>query len=137
MRIAIANSAEVDAIWPSISEKMQTGCDKTGGGTSSAEMWQMCRRGDAFLIVGFAESIEFASVWRFETWPSGQVFRCVGLCGAKPERWMRSLYDFALSQAKIGGTDRLIAQGRKGWRRLIERHVTGRVRTLWETVEVH
>lgn len=137
MRIAIANAAEVDGVWPSISEKMQIGCDKTGGATSSAELWQMCRRGDAFLLVGLDQEIIMASVWRFETWPSGQVFRCVGLCGSRPELWMRDLYEFAISQAKIGGTDRLIAQGRKGWRRLIEKYVTGRVRTLWETVEVH
>jgi hypothetical protein len=137
MRIAIANSAEVDAIWPAISEKMQIGCEKTGGATSSAELWQMCRRGDAFLIVGFGDEISFASVWRFETWSSGQVFRCVSLCGQHPELWMRGLYEFALSQAKIGGTRRLVAEGRKGWRRLIEKYVTGRVRTLWETVEVH
>jgi hypothetical protein len=137
MKIGIASAAEVDQIWPAISEKMQIGCDKTGGATSSAELWQMCRRGDAFLIVGLGEQIDFASVWRFETWPSGQVFRCVGLCGQHPDQWMRCLYDFAMSQAKVGGTDRLVAQGRKGWRRLIEKYVTGRVRTLWETVEVH
>lgn len=137
MRIAVASQADVDAIWPLISAKMQIGCEKTGGATSSAEMWQMCRRLDAFLVVGYAEELNFASVWRFETWPSGQVFRCIGLCGSKPETWMASLYEFAKSQARIGGTERLVAQGRNGWRRLIERYVTGRVKTLWETYEVH
>jgi hypothetical protein len=136
MNIIIASQADVDAIWPSISRKMQIGCDKTGGGTSAAEMWQMCRRLDAFLIVGFDTELKFAAVWRFETWPSGQVFRCVGLSGSHPEQWMADLDEFAMSQARIGGTDRLIAQGRKGWRRLIERYVTKRVKTLWETYEV-
>jgi hypothetical protein len=136
MRIAIASQADVDAIWPMISAKMQLGCDKTGGGTSSAELWQMCRRMDAFMIVGYAEELHFVSVWRFEVWPSGQVFRCMALCGSRPEKWMADLYDFAKSQGRIGGTERLVAQGRKGWRRLIERYVTGRAKTLWETYEV-
>lgn len=136
MKIGIAPQSDVDAIWQLISAKMQVGCDKTGGATSSVEMWQMCRRLDAFLIIGYDTEIQFAAVWRFETWPSGQVFRCIGLCGSRPEAWMADLYTFAMSQARIGGTDRLIAQGRKGWRRLIERHVTGRVKTLWETYEV-
>lgn len=136
MKIGIANASEVDQIWPLISPKLQQGCDRTGGATSSAEMWHMCRSGGGFLIVGYDEKLIVASVWRFETWPSGQVFRCIGLCGSHPELWFKDLYEFARSQARIGGTERLVAQGRKGWRRFYERYVEGRVRTLWETFEV-
>lgn len=137
MKIGIANAAEVDQIWPLISEKMQAGCNRTGGGTSSADLWQMCRGGDAFLVIGFTpEAVKFASVWRFETWPSGQVFKCIGLCGSDPKKWIADLHEFVLSQARIAGTTRLVAEGRRGWSRIFERYVSKRTRTLWETYEV-
>lgn len=137
MRIGIANAAEVDAIWPLISAEMQRGCDKTGGGSSSGSLWQLCRSGNAFLIVCHdGEEIICASVWRFETWPSGTVFRCLGVCGKSMNLWVSELYAFALSQAKIGGTDRLIAEGRPGWVRVLSRYLDRRVRGLWQTFEV-
>lgn len=137
MNIGIASVSEVDGIWPLIGSEMQRGCDKTGGSMSSGDLWQMCRSGNAFLIVGHDGSdIIFASVWRFETWPSGQVFRCVGVCGRSMRLWAAALYEFALSQAKIGGTDRLVAAGRTGWVRVLQRHLSRNVRSLWQTFEV-
>lgn len=137
MKIGIANAAEVDAVWPSIAKEMQRGCDKTGGGMSAGDLWQMCRSGNAFLIVIFNEQgVSCASVWRFENWPSGQVFRCIGLAGKSMKDWVAGLYDFALQQAKIGGTTRLIAEGRPGWTRILSRHLKRPVKPLWQTFEV-
>lgn len=136
MRIGIANAAEVDAIWPLISVKMQDGCDRTGGAVSSADLWQMCRSGNAFLLVGMEEEIRIASVWRFENWPSGPVFRCLGLCGSRPDEWIESLYDFALSQARTAGVKRLVAEGRKGWPRILQRYLKRQITPLWQTFEV-
>jgi hypothetical protein len=137
MNLGIATSAEVDKIWPLIGQEMQRGCDKTGGEISSGDMWQMCRSGNAFLIMGYEpDEIVVASVWRFETWPSGVVFKCVGVCGKPMKRWVRELYDFAFSQAKIGGTERLVAGGRMGWSRVLSRYLKRPVRNLWQTFEV-
>lgn len=137
MKIGIANAAEVDALWPVIGIEMQRGCDKTGGGTSSGYLWQQCRSGAAFLIIcNDGENIVCASVWRFENWPSGTVFHCIGVCGKSMHLWVRELYEFALSQAKIGGTSRLIAEGRSGWVRVLKRYLSKQVRGLWQTFEV-
>lgn len=134
MNILTAPVSDVDKIWPLIHDKMQAGCAKTGGATSSGEMWQMCRTGNAFLIVGHEEEIVFASVWRFETWSSGLVFRCVGLCGNKIPEWFMLLYDYAKAQAKLGGTDRLVAEGRIGLSRFAGRYL--KVKRLSESFEV-
>ena len=135
MNIGIATSAEVDLLWPVISEGIQAGCDVTGGAVSSSELWQMCRTGNAFLIVGADDGIKFASVWRFETWPSGVVFRCLSLTGTDMESWISEFSEFVISQAKIGGANRLIAQGRKGWERVVNR-MFKQSRILWQTYEV-
>lgn len=137
MKIGIATSQEVDALWPRISSEMQRGCDKTGGAMSSADMWQMCRSGNAFLFVGFEDSsLLFAAVWRFETWPSGPVFRCIGVCGRAMKTWISDHYAFALEQAKYGGAQRIIAEGRCGWPRVLARYIGRPVRPLWQTFEV-
>lgn len=134
MKIGIASIAEVDGFWPMIYQDIQRGCDKTGGATSSGELYQMCRSGNAFLFIGYDDAIKVASVWRFETWPSGTVLRCMALSGRQMGTWIVPLYEFAMSQAAIGGTDRLIAQGRKGWDRALSRFL--KVRVLWQTYEV-
>lgn len=136
MRIEIAGIGDIDKIWPLISEKLESGCRKTGYATSSADMWQMCRSGNAFLVIGYEEKIEFASIWRFETWPSGLVFRCVGLCGNNITKWFVDLYHFAKAQARIGGTERLVAEGRVGLPRLAKRLLKSKVKRLWESFEV-
>lgn len=137
MKIGIANAAEVDAVWPSIAKEMQRGCEKTGGGMSAGDLWQMCRSGNAFLILIFNDDgIICASVWRFESWPSGAVFRCIGLMGKSMKEWVPGLYDFALQQARYGGTSRLVAEGRPGWPRVLSRHFRRPVKPLWQTFEV-
>jgi len=135
MIIGIATAAQVDQMWPDITAGIQRGCDLTGGATSSAELWQMCRTGNGFLIVGVEDGIKVASVWRFETWPSGVVFRCMSLTGSNMASWIGPFSSFIVSQAKIGGTDRLIAQGRKGWERVIRR-MFSQSKVLWQTYEV-
>ena len=136
MNFEIATLAEVDAIWPSVAGRIQEGCDRTGGATSSGDLWRQCRAGEAFLIIGSdGASIRVASVWRFETWPSGLVFRCLSLAGVQMGTWLIPFAQFVQEQARTGGTDRLIAQGRKVWERVIKR-MFRQAKVLWQTYEV-
>lgn len=137
MKIGIANAAEIDALWPSIAGEMQRGCDKTGGATSSGDLWQMCRSGNAFLVVGVKENtLKFAAVWRFETWPTGSVFRCVAVCGRSMGEWIAPHYEFAREKASLGGATRIVAEGRIGWSRVLARYINRPVKPLWQTFEV-
>lgn len=137
MNFRLCLASEVDSVWPSIAQGMQRACDKTGGASSAGELWQMCRNSEAFFIIGFDErSILVASIWRFETWPSGTVFRCLAMTGHRPAEWVEGLRDFVMPIARDGGTQRVIAQGRKGLHRLFQRHLSRPVKVLWETYEV-
>lgn len=135
MKFWISTLAEVDAIWPLVAFRIQEGCDRTGGASSSGDLWRQCRAGEAFLIVGFDDGIKVASVWRFENWPSGLVFRCLSLAGVQMGSWLIPFAQFVQEQARKGGTDRLIAQGRKGWERVIKR-MYRQSKVLWQTYEV-
>jgi len=56
-----------------------------------------------------------ASVWRFENWPSGLVFKCLCLIGSGMKEWLSAAQEFAKAKAREGGATRIIAEGRKGW----------------------
>lgn len=105
----------VDQVWPKIAMQIQEACERTGGDLSSAILWQMCRSGDAFLIVAADREIIMSSVWRFEFWPSGTVFKCLCLSGKRMSDWLSQAQEFAISKAKEGGAKRIIAEGREGW----------------------
>ena len=118
MQIGLASSSEIDGIWPQISAGMQKACDTTGGSLCSADLWQMCRAGDAFLMIAHDDTIKMASVWRFENWPSGTVFKCLGLCGQDIAKWLPEALEYAKQTAKSGNASRIIAEGRFGWERV-------------------
>ena len=116
MKIAIASPHEVDAVWPQVSGYLLKSCDKIGSPMTVQEAWQICRNGSAYLVVCIGENeIEMASVWRFETWPTGVVLRCYLLGGKNLKKWGKQLREFITDMAAKGGADRLIAEGRKEW----------------------
>lgn len=121
----------VDQVWPHIAEEMQKACEITGGDLSSGTLWQMCRSGNAFLMVVSDRKILMASVWRFETWPSGLVFRCMCLIGDRMDDWLEQAKEFAETKAKEGGAMRIITEGRKGWGRVFPQ-----AKTLRQVYEV-
>lgn len=137
MNFGIATLSEVDALWHQVAARIQEGCDRTGGATSAGELWRQCRSGEAFLIIGIDENggIKVASVWRFEAWPSGWVFRCLSLAGVQMSSWLIPFAQFVQEQARKGGSNRLIAQGRKGWERVIK-SIYRQSKVLWQTYEV-
>lgn len=137
MHIGIANAAEVDALWPLIADGMQRGCDRTGGASSSGDLWQIARSGNGFLIVIFdGKKIICSSVWRFENWPGGNVFRCLCLTGSDMKTWIRPLFEFATQRMMEGGARRLVAEGRNGWGRALEKYANVKTRQLWQCIEV-
>ncbi|MBB5663259.1 hypothetical protein GGE68_001435 [Rhizobium leguminosarum] len=116
MRIAIANSAEVDAIWPSISDKIIKATLKYGSSVSSGDLWQMCRAGNAFLVVVFdGEEVKGALIMQFQRWASKQVMYCLAIVGDDIQTWLPDARAFITDMAKAGGAESFIAEGREGW----------------------
>lgn len=119
MRIAIANSAEVDQLWPVFSARLQKACERTGGDISSGDLWQMCRSGNAFLVVVLdGDELKAALIMQFQKWTAKQVMRCLAIVGDEMDEWLPAARDFIAGMARDGGATSFIAEGRDGWARI-------------------
>lgn len=131
MRIAIANSADVDHFWPTFAQRLQTACDETGGDISSGDLWQMCRSGNAFLVLVLDEAgFKAALIMQFQKWTAKQVMRCLAIVGDDMAAWLPMARDFIAQMARDGGATSFIAEGREGWTRIFP--AARRLRTTYE-----
>lgn len=120
MKIAIAGLHEVDNVWPMVAEGLQKACKRCGDMTSG-ELWTMCRSGHAFLILIYEkQEILMAGVWRFETKGGRPVFRCEMMYGKHMREWLEFAYAWFANLAKENGAGWLVAEGRRGWLRIID-----------------
>lgn len=119
MKIAIANSAEVDQFWPLFSARLQQACERTGGDIASGDLWQMCRSGNAFLVL-VLDGLTFraALIMQFQKWTAKQVMRCLAIVGEDMDEWLPSARAFIATMARDGGATSFIADGREGWSRI-------------------
>jgi len=116
VKIAIAGLFEVDPIWPLISERLQQAFAKTGGDLTSGELWQMCRSGQAFLIVAFEETqLKAAMIVQFQKWDK-PVLRCLAIVGFDMGLWLEAGKEFIWSMAKENGARSFVFEGREGWK---------------------
>ncbi len=119
MRIAIANAAEVDHFWGAFSQRLQAMLDDAGGDLSSGDLWQMCRSGNAFLVLVENDGkLAAASIYQFQRWTQRTVLRCLGLVGDDFRAWAQPLVQFAEEMAKQGGATALVTSGREGLQRI-------------------
>lgn len=119
MNIGIATSAEVDHFWPLIAERLQAACMRTGGDLSSGDLWQMCRSGNAFLVVVIDEAAIIAAlIMQFQNWSGKPVMRCLGIVGERMAEWLPMAKGFIEKMAKDGGAKSFVSEGREGWSRI-------------------
>lgn len=135
MTVEICNVMRVDAIWPVVAPMFERCFEKCGDDLSTGDLWQMCRSGNALLMLeGTEEKIRMASVWRFERWNKGPVLRCLALAGEEMEAWFPDIKDMIEKTMREGGADRLVFEGRE-WAAIFRRY--GReARKLRSTFEV-
>lgn len=118
MKIGFAAVGEVDQIWPLVVANINSACKQEESGISAGELWQMCRGGNAFLlIIHDGDTIFSASVWRFE---HGAVLRCFILWGRDMRRWLNPARLYVTRIAKENGAKSIRADGRRGWLRLFK-----------------
>lgn len=116
MKIGIANSAEVDAAWPLISDRLKKAQERYGSSLSSGDMWQLCRSGNAFLVLVWDETaIRGALILQFQTWATKRVMYCMAIVGSGVSEWMPAAREFISKMASDGGADSFVAEGREGW----------------------
>ncbi|CAK7257704.1 MULTISPECIES: hypothetical protein [unclassified Shinella] len=116
MLVAFASPEEVDDIWPIFEARMQRACDRYRCDLTEPVLRQMCLSGEAYLMVAHdGERPLMASVWKFYSWPTGIVFRCLCLAGDGVGRWADAARAFAVDAARTGGAKTITASGRAGW----------------------
>lgn len=131
MKIGIANAAEVDHFWPAFASRLQIACDETGGDISSGDLWQMCRSGNAFLVLVLDnDGFKAALIMQFQKWTAKQVMRCLAIVGDDMAAWLPMARDFIAKMAADGGATSFIAEGREGWTRIFP--AARRLRTTFE-----
>lgn len=131
----LAQPHEVDSVWPHIADGFNEAMEKTGGDISSGYLWQQCRTGQAFLVVAAKDGqIVGASVWRPETWASGEKLRCLGLHGENATEWFAELIEEMRAFAKRCGAEQVVFEGREGWAasKLLRNEKPRKLRTLYE-----
>ena len=121
MNVEIAGVQHVDSVWPLVAPKFAEAFRKCGDDLSAGELWQMCRSGNAFLIVAYCDKdILMACVVRFERWNNGLVFRVLSLVGDRIEDWAEAVKTFLAKMAKENGATRIVAEGREGWSKIFD-----------------
>lgn len=122
---------QVDTFWPMIADGIDKAVKATGGDITAGYLWQLCRSGQAFLVVSQAENrVEAASVWRTETWSSGVKLRCLAAWGEAMVNWLEPMRAHVAGLQRNCGANAVIAEGREGWRRTFPE--ARPVRTLFE-----
>lgn len=122
MNISLVPVIEVDRVWPSVREGLEKACLACGGDMSSADLWKECRAGNAYLIVVHEnQRILSASVWRPETWTTGEKLRCLALYGEGLWKWIKPLRAAALKLKTDCGASSLVVCGLEKWEPLFRR----------------
>ena len=128
MNVSLVPVHLIDQTWPLVAAGFERAVAKTGGDVAVGDLWTQARSGRAFLFVAHDEKTIFgASLWRFETWPTGAKFRCLALYGADLVGWFK---DMEKAVRAAAGTARLVTEGRRGWAKVLPN--VRELRTLFE-----
>ena len=126
LRMGLASVAEIDRIWPLVQSGIQESCDRGTGQYCAGDFWQMCRSGNAFLILAYTDNeIFMASVWRFERVENRHNFHCLTLYGRQMREWLPMAREYITKLARDNGAARLTACGRHGWIRMFNAATRG------------
>lgn len=131
--IGLANSAEVDALWPALSRKFQQSSDDHGDDLPASALWQMCRSGDAFLMIAMEGTKPLmGAVLQFQNWGKGPVLRCLAIGGEEMGRWIGEFENAVMKMMAEGGAKRFVFDGRDGWARMLKHLKPRKLRTTYE-----
>lgn len=131
--IGLANSAEVDALWPHLTVRFQQAIDDHGDDLAVADLWQMCRSGNAFLMVAMDGSKPMmGAVLQFQKWEKGTVLRCLTIGGEDMARWVSEFEMAVMKMMAEGGASRFVFDGRDGWARMLKHLKPKKLRTTYE-----
>jgi hypothetical protein len=122
---------QVDVFWPMIADGITKSVEATGGDLTTGYLWQLCRSGQAYLVLcQSGNKVDGAWIFRTETWSSGTKLRCLSAWGENMADWLDALKAHVAEMQRQCGANGTVSEGREGWKRVFPK---GRViRTLIE-----
>jgi len=115
--VEICRVEHVDAFWPQLAEGFRKSCRKTGNTITAGWLWQLCRSGQAILLIAFEDTvIQGAAIVQFED--RGRTLRGLGLCGSEIKKWWPEMTEAVRALAKDGDAVRYVDSGRPGMKAL-------------------
>lgn len=120
MNVDLVPPVDVDKIWPLIARRVADCIQKINADCSAGDLWTMSRSGALFLIIAHEDdTVLGATMWRFETWAHGTVFKNIITVGERMKEWFPDMQEKVNEMAANGGADHFVWQGSPAWRRLI------------------
>lgn len=119
MNISLVPPANVDAIWPHIADRVSNCVTDLNVDCSAGSFWTMCRTGAVYLVIAHDEAPVAASFWRFETWPSGIVFKNLMTVGERMAEWLTDMDLMVNEIARSNGASSYAWQGPRAWGRVL------------------
>lgn len=121
MIIEIVNLTLVDQVWPLILPWVAKAHKRCEAEITPGELWQGCRSGNLFLVVGYEDGkILVSAVVRFETGHKGVVLNIMYLGGKGFKQWGGEIVAHLKEMAKENGAVGLTTQGSPAWGRLLK-----------------
>jgi hypothetical protein len=122
----ITKVADVDAVWPLIAPQIVRCIEKTPSFLSAGDLWQMCRSGQAFLLIAHDDvKIHGASIWQFQNGYGRHVFDCMILVGKDLDQWVLDIFTAADRIRADGGATAITATGRPGLFKILKKYIPG------------
>lgn len=115
------NLTLVDQVWPHILPWVEKAHKRCEAEITPVELWQGCRSGNLFLVVGYDEGkILVSAIVRFETGHKGLVLNIMYLGGEGFRKWGGEIVAYLKEMAKENGAVELTTQGSEAWGRLLK-----------------
>lgn len=110
--------AEIDAVWPMITEGLGKSLQRSGGDMSLGSLYQQCGSGAARALIWIeGGAAKGACVVRPEVWEAGPRLRVLAMYGDAFAEWQGEGWA-ALHGLKLAfGAEAIIFEGRLGWAR--------------------
>ncbi len=119
MQIDIVGVTDIDRVWPKVIADVVRCLRKAPMEIGPGDIWANCRSGQWLLIIAHdGKEIVGTTVWRFT---ANHYFECVILTGKSLKDWLPPLIDIATTLAKAHDCRGLVATGRPGLSREINR----------------
>jgi hypothetical protein len=104
---------QVDAVWPHLQKGMGIACKKGGGQYTAGWLHQICRNGEAYLVVDIEENaIRAGAVVQEQNWSGRVVLRVQAACGHSMKLWLTEMLKFG---PEVLGVKNIVFDGRPGW----------------------